>query len=155
MFEDQKLLDICLIAKTIFEKKYHQYGNTFKFLYNETIIDLLTAKANSVHYQLTQNINNTEEIITLINYCIIFKIKDTNNPLQLHKQTLDEIINLINQKQKLYSSTYKQFNKLSLIQIIQMKLFRAKYMAKSNNSKILDEINDICAYSIFLASKLQ
>ncbi len=167
----KKIIEIC---KDIYLKKSEDYGSAWRILRVTSLTDQIFIKAQRIRSiqeknKMKVNENIEDEFIGIINYCIIaiiqleYKGKDIEIDIRelesLYDKYLNEIMDLLENKNHDYDEAWKEMRVSSMTDIILMKLYRTKQIESNKGKTLISEgvkanYQDIVNYSVFCLIKL-
>ncbi|UBM58424.1 DUF1599 domain-containing protein [Marinilongibacter aquaticus] len=168
--EYRKVIDACL---DIFEKKNTDYGTSWKILRLPSITDQIFIKANRIRTIQEKGFSKVDEgqspeFIGIINYCVMALIlmderfEDTSNYdfIAAYKQQIEEVIQLLFNKNHDYGEAWREMRISSMTDIILMKLLRIKQIEDNAGKTLISEgikagYQDIINYAVFCLIKLE
>ena len=160
-----KIIDEC---SSLFEKKLKDYGPTWLFFRNISLVDQLWIKAKRISV-LEENNDDTlvgegrkDEYIGLINYSIVMLFRfwhedefpgydeiltspeladavSTDRIMQCYKSVADEIKQLMIKKNHDYGDAWRGMDKNSITDMIIIKLSRIKKIIKNSGALLVSE----------------
>jgi hypothetical protein len=152
----------------IFKYKYNLYKDTFSFLSQTTISDLLYIKSTKLLEETEEHTVSIDDIYTIINYAIIYlyrihKSKENNsdnniNVLDFYIVVKNHCRDLLICKNKSYNEVWRDLEFRSLIEIIHMKVIRIKNITHNNIGNLdclLDNLYDLINYCLFASIMLE
>lgn len=156
-------------AKSIFDSKYKEYGNSYSLFRNISMMEQIEIKIkriiniqNGMEMKVKGVGDDIEsEYLGVYNYCIQYILNNSN----LDYETVsNDIYNLMLQKDHDYGSAWKTMHLWSLTDLMNVKLQRVKNMIlKQMENKdidntvtegIISNVQDLANYSIFCLIKL-
>ena len=162
-------------CKQLFEKKSKDYGTAWRILRVPSITDQIFIKAQrvrSIQEKGQQKVleGTRPEFIGMVNYCIMAIIQmnlDKDAPLEidydvlepLYDQTMEEVIELLENKNHDYDEAWRDMRISSITDIILMKLLRIKQIEDNQGKTLVSEgikanYQDIINYAVFCLIKL-
>ncbi len=156
-------------AHEIFKKKLQQYGVSWKHFRPITIVDQVFIKANRIRtIEETQKQHTPEtieeDLIGIVNYCLIAlilldnaSIKDETQALDHYEQQWQQTLDLMQQKNTDYGDAWRQMHVFSFTDIILSRLERLKKLLNNHADKatIKDQWRDILNYAMFYLIRLK
>ena len=162
-------------CKTLFNKKNHDYGTSWRILRLPSLTDQIFIKAQrvrSIQEKGTQKIQDDirGEFIGIVNYCIIALIqysllnhdKDVFSPeelSELYDQQVKSTLHLLTNKNHDYGEAWRDMRVSSMTDLILMKIFRTKQIENNSGKTLVSEgveanYQDMLNYSVFCLIKL-
>ncbi|HLP51814.1 MAG TPA: DUF1599 domain-containing protein [Chitinophagales bacterium] len=162
-------------CRSIFEKKTHDYGTSWRVLRPKSLTDQLFIKAQriqTIEEAETRMVDEDEsaEFIGLINYAIMgliqMELKDDKRielppteALLYYEKQVAEIKDLMMAKNHDYGEAWRDMRVSSFTDLILMKLLRIKQIEDNKGKTLISEgidagYRDIVNYSIFALIKL-
>lgn len=158
-------------CRSLFEKKMHDYGHSWRILRPTSLTDQLLIKAKrirSIEEAGTQKVEDSidQDFIGLVNYGIMAIIQlrhaptedehtETNRQiLGWYDQTASEIADLMERKNHDYGEVWRSMRITSMTDLILMKLLRIKQIEDKDGKTLVSEgleanYADIVNYAIF------
>lgn len=159
-------------CKELFLNKQKDYGNSWRILRTESLLNQIIIKANrirSIQNKGVQKIADSikDDFIGILNYSIMALIQneigsldvnelnlDSYNVVDLYDKYTNKALELLNNKNHDYGDVWKCMTQVSIIDIILVKLLRIKSILDNDEDVICSEgINsnyiDIINYCIF------
>lgn len=157
MNEFKNILQEC---SKVFLDKLQLYGVSYESLSQDSLIDIIQSKINRIkHLQKMPASVKDESIIdtykSIINYSIIYLIKNNPNPYVGYMEEINYLINIFEKKNKDYAGSWETMRVDTLIDILSCKLKRIQSIKRweinPSNIDILvkNELQDIINYSVF------
>lgn len=162
-------------CKEVFEKKTKDYGTAWRILRLPSITDQIYIKAQrirSIQEKGTQKVDDNieSEFLGIINYCIIaiMQLSLKDNPRMeltyeelrpLYDNTIEEIIELLKNKNHDYGEAWREMRVTSITDIILMKILRVKQIEDNEGRTLISEgvkanYQDMVNYAVFCLIKL-
>jgi hypothetical protein len=162
-------------CKQLFEKKSKDYGTAWRILRVPSITDQVFIKAQrvrSIQEKGQQRVaeGTRPEFMGIVNYCIMAIIQmtlDEGAPLEIpytelepmYDQTMDEVIQLLENKNHDYDEAWRDMRISSITDIILMKLLRVKQIEDNQGQTLVSEgikanYQDMINYAVFCLIKL-
>ena len=170
--EYKKVIQDC---KSVFEKKFHDYGTAWTILRTSSLTDQILIKAQRIR-SLQENgekkvdEGQRSEFIGIINYCIMALIQLDSNDLsnkefkwdelsELYDQHASSTRELLEKKNHDYGEAWRDMRVSSITDIILMKLLRVKQIEDNQGNTLISEgvdanYQDMINYSVFSLIKL-
>jgi Nucleotide modification associated domain 1 len=170
--EYKQIISTC---QDIFDKKNKDYGTSWRILRPESITDQIFIKAQRIRTLQENGFSKVNEgiepeFIGIINYCVMALIQlelPKTQPLELptervsnlYKQQIEEVMELLFNKNHDYGEAWREMRVSSMTDIILMKLFRIKQIEDNEGKTIISEgiksgYQDIINYAVFCMIKL-
>lgn len=162
-------------CRSVYEKKTHDYGTSWRVLRPKSLTDQLFIKAQriqTIEEAETRMVDEDEtaEFIGLINYAIMgliqMELKDDKrldlnaaDALKLYDKQVAEIKDLMMAKNHDYGEAWRDMRVSSFTDLILMKLLRIKQIEDNKGKTLISEgidagYRDIVNYSVFALIKL-
>jgi hypothetical protein len=162
-------------CRSVYEKKTHDYGTSWRVLRPKSLTDQLFIKAQriqTIEEAETRMVDEDEtaEFIGLINYAIMgliqMELKDDKrldlnaaDALKLYDKQVTEIKDLMMAKNHDYGEAWRDMRVSSFTDLILMKLLRIKQIEDNKGKTLISEgidagYRDIVNYSVFALIKL-
>ncbi len=173
--QSKKILEAC---RSLFQKKYLDYGSAWRILRLPSITDQLWIKAKrirSIQEKKQQKVSDSilDEFIGLVNYAIIALIQielinketlllEKEETVHQYDKQIQVILTLLEKKNHDYDEAWRDMRVEGITDIILMKLLRIKQIEKNNGQTLVSEnlpnhYKDIINYAVFclILSKFQ
>ena len=165
-------MDTC---RTLFEKKLHDYGASWRILRPSSLTDQLFIKAKRIRSLEIKKISLVDEgilpeFIALINYGIVGLIQlekgfadsvdiDVNEAMALYDRHAKEALELMLRKNHDYDEAWRAMRVSSYTDLILMKVFRTKQIEALDGDTLVSEgvdanYMDMMNYAVFGLIKL-
>ena len=162
-------------CKQLFEKKSKDYGTAWRILRVPSITDQIFIKAQRIRSLQEKGQQRVAEgmrpeFVGIVNYCIMAIIQmtlDEDAPLEipyqqlepLYDQTMNEVIELLENKNHDYDEAWRDMRISSITDIILMKLLRVKQIEDNQGRTLVSEgikanYQDMINYAVFCLIKL-
>ena len=172
---EQEFKDILAECRSLFEKKLHDYGASWRILRPSSLTDQLFIKAKRIRSLETKQVSMVgegirPEFIALINYGIVGLIQldkcFADHPditpaeaMALYDQKANEALELMTRKNHDYDEAWRDMRTTSYTDFILTKLQRVKEIEDINGATLVSEgidanYMDIINYAVFGAIKL-
>ena len=157
-------------CKSVFEKKFHDYGTAWTILRTASLTDQILIKAQRIR-SLQENKENKvdegqgSEFIGIINYCIMaliqlesgdisgksFEWKELSELYDKHASSTRELLAMKNHD---YGEAWRDMRVSSITDIILMKLLRVKQIEDNEGNTLISEgvdanYQDMINYAVF------
>ena len=167
---EQQFKDVMSECRTLFEKKLHDYGASWRILRPSSLTDQLYIKAKRIRsLEIKKESLVGEgirpEFIALINYGIIGLIQlekpfvdevdmTPEEAMKLYDLHAKEALELMLRKNHDYDEAWRKMRKTSYTDLILMKLYRTKQIENNENKTLISEgvdanYMDMINYAIF------
>ena len=172
---EQEFKDILAECRSLFEKKLHDYGASWRILRPSSLTDQLFIKAKRIRSLETKQVSMVgegirPEFIALINYGIVGLIQldkgFADHPditpaeaMALYDQKANEALELMTRKNHDYDEAWRDMRTTSYTDFILTKLQRVKEIEDINGATLVSEgidanYMDIINYAVFGVIKL-
>jgi hypothetical protein len=162
-------------CRSVYEKKTHDYGTSWRVLRPKSLTDQLFIKAQRIQTIEEAQVrmvdeDESAEFIGLINYAIMgliqMELKDDKridlpaaDALKLYDKQVTEIKDLMMAKNHDYGEAWRDMRVSSFTDLILMKLLRIKQIEDNKGKTLISEgidagYRDIVNYSVFALIKL-
>ncbi len=162
-------------CRSVYEKKTHDYGTSWRVLRPKSLTDQLFIKAQRIQTIEEAEVrmvdeDESAEFIGLINYAIMgliqMELKDDKridlpaaDALKLYDKQVTEIKDLMLAKNHDYGEAWRDMRVSSFTDLILMKLLRIKQIEDNKGKTLISEgidagYRDIVNYSVFALIKL-
>lgn len=162
-------------CRSVYEKKTHDYGTSWRVLRPKSLTDQLFIKAQRIQTIEEAEVrmvdeDESAEFIGLINYAIMgliqMELKDEKQidldaayALKLYDKQVTEIKDLMMAKNHDYGEAWRDMRVSSFTDLILMKLLRIKQIEDNKGKTLISEgidagYRDIVNYSVFALIKL-
>ncbi|HNB82437.1 MAG TPA: DUF1599 domain-containing protein [Chitinophagaceae bacterium] len=163
----QKVSETC---RSIFEKKIHDYGTSWRVLRPISIVDQLYIKVQRIRTIQDKGFSKIDEDVkgewkAIVNYGIIALIQDElvqdmnwdiplPRALALYDKHLNETFQLMQNKNHDYGEAWRNMSQQSFADLILTKILRIKQILQNNGQTMVSEgmdanFRDIINYAIF------
>jgi len=167
--------EVIRACKEVFVKKTKDYGTAWRILRLPSITDQIFIKAQRIRSIQEKGLQKVDddiksEFIGIVNYCIIAMIQielsdnqeeniPTDQLIRLYNESVNDTINLLEDKNHDYDEAWKEMRVSSITDIILMKIFRVKQIEDNQGKTLISEgvkanYQDMMNYSVFCLIKL-
>ena len=167
---EQQFKDILAECRSLFEKKLHDYGASWRILRPSSLTDQLFIKAKRIRSLETKQVSMVgegirPEFIALINYGIVGLIQldkgFADHPditpveaMALYDQKASEALELMTRKNHDYDEAWRQMRNESYTDLILMKIHRTKQIENNGGKTLISEgidanYYDMLNYAVF------
>jgi len=163
----KKVIENC---RTIFVKKAHDYGTSWRVLRTSSLTDQIFIKANRIRTIQETGENKVgecidDEFVAIVNYCIMGLIQielghnsnvemNADEAILKYDEKANEAFDLMQKKNHDYGEAWRDMRVSSLTDMIMMKILRTKQIEDNNGKTLISEgidanYLDMLNYAVF------